>query len=107
MHKVTTQVDVTNIVICDICNADHSATGAVGGMLFESKGVCPDCVPRFLASVKQYGEEHFIRGRANEGETFRDFIVRIRNGNNIVTVTGPADDPMHDIVRENLNRKPT
>jgi hypothetical protein len=84
----TVQFDIGNLVICDICDKDYTHSNACGGFLFQSKGVCPDCAPRFLASVKRYGEESFIRSYAADGETFRDFILGERGGNNKVTISG-------------------
>lgn len=63
----TVEFDIGNLVICDICDKDYTLSNAVGGFLFLSKGVCPDCAPRFLASVKKYHEEKLIRAKAQEG----------------------------------------
>jgi len=38
-----------------------------------------------------YGEEAYIRDRAAPGETFRAFVLRIRGGNNTVTITTGDD----------------
>ena len=42
-----------------------------------------------MASAAKYGEEQFILARANDGETFSDFILRMRGGNNLVRISGP------------------
>lgn len=89
MAMKTVEFDIGNLVLCDICDKDYTLDDAVGGFIFQSKGVCPDCVPRFLASVKKYGEEKFIRAKAQEGEPFREFIIRMRGGNNKITISGP------------------
>lgn len=82
------QYDMTNYIVCDICSGDHSLASAAGGFLFCSKGVCPACAPKFEQSVLAYGEEHMILDRARAGETFREFIIRVRDGHNTATVTG-------------------
>lgn len=74
------RIETCREVICDFCSADYTASNETGGMLFQSKGVCPKCLPRFEESVKRYGEEEYIRSRAREGETFREFIHRVRIG---------------------------
>jgi hypothetical protein len=84
----TVEFDIGNTVICDICDKDYTHSNACGGFLFQSKGVCPECAPRFLASVKRYGEESFIRSYAADDEPFRDFILGERGGNNKVTISG-------------------
>ncbi len=66
------------VVLCDICSADHTIVSKAGGLLFGTKGVCPDCAPDLEASAKRYGEERYITKRANPGESFRDFVYRVR-----------------------------
>jgi hypothetical protein len=83
--KITIE-DIGEHVECDICSKDFTYSDAVGGFLFSDKGVCPDCSDSFMASVKKYHEEEYIRQVAKPNETFRDFILRIREGNNLVTV---------------------
>jgi hypothetical protein len=103
-NKVT-KIDVTNVVKCDSCNADHSNKSAPGGFLFQSKAICPECVPRWREQAQKYGEAHFITAEAGPKELFRDFAIRMRGGDNTVTVIAPADDPMHDIVKDNLTKQ--
>jgi hypothetical protein len=79
--------DIGDTVVCDLCNRDYTDDSSIGGFLFGSKGVCPMCAPVFEQSVKKYGEEAFIKARAMDGEPFKDFIIRIRDGNNAVTIT--------------------
>lgn len=78
--------DIGDHVECDLCSKDFTDSDAKGGYLFLSKGVCPDCAPRFEADVKRCDEERYIRDRARPGETFKAFIMRVRGGNNTVTI---------------------
>jgi len=89
---VKMQLDIGDRVRCDDCNKDFSDSEEVGGVLFGSKGYCPDCAPKLLELARKYNEENYIRARAHPGESFRDFILRIRGGNNLVTVTGSKED---------------
>lgn len=73
-------IDPGPVVLCDLCNADHTIETKPGGFLFASKGVCPDCAPRFEAKVIECGEQAHITMRADPGETFRDFVFRVRKG---------------------------
>lgn len=79
-------VDIGDIVVCDFCNKDYTDSAEPGGFLFGSKGVCPACAPKMLESIQRYQEESYIRERANDGESFKDFIVRMRGGVNTIQV---------------------
>ena len=71
-------LDAGPLVLCDLCNKNYTNDDATGGFLFTGHAVCPDCEQDFLENVKRNNEEHFIRAFANDGETFRDFVYRIR-----------------------------
>lgn len=81
-------IDVGDRVVCDACDVNFTNSDAVGGLLFQSKAICPVCTPRLMKSVEKFGEQRFIRGRAEPGETFKAFVLRIRGGNNTITVLG-------------------
>lgn len=68
-------LDMGRTVVCDAaCAQDFTDSPAVGGILFRTWAVCPDCAPRFEAS----DEADQIRERARPGETFGDFVRRYR-----------------------------
>ena len=71
-------LNVGNRVLCDLCGVDYTESEELGGVLFCSKAVCPKCLPDFRKSVEKYEEQKFIKAEANENETFRDFVWRIR-----------------------------
>lgn len=75
-------IEVGDAVICDLCGADHTAPApsAEGGITFGSRACCPECAPKIEADAKKYGEEEYIGERARPGETFRDFVFRLRGG---------------------------
>jgi hypothetical protein len=81
-----TVTDIGDHVECDFSSKDFTGSDATGGFLFESKGVCPECSDGLMATIKKYHEEKYIRAVAKPNETFRDFILRVREGNNLVTV---------------------
>ncbi len=83
--------DIGDIVQCDLCGEDFTTSDATGGFMFVSKGVCPTCAPGFEAEVKRCDEEQYIGERAYPGETFKAFILRMRDGNNTVTITTGDD----------------
>lgn len=81
-------VDIGDCVVCDVCSEDFTNSDEQGGFLFGSYGVCPVCAPRFEANVHACGEGKYIRDRAEPGETFKAFVIRIREGNNTIMI-GP------------------
>ena len=100
----TIEFDIGNNVRCDDCNKDYTNDAdAKGGILFGSKAYCPLCSPDLLRGVSQYGEERYIRGRAHEGETFRDFVIRIRGGNNKVRISGGDANEVAEMAKDFAN----
>jgi hypothetical protein len=77
--------DVGDYVCCDLCSKDFTTSDEKGGFLFGSKGVGPCCKDSFLATVKETNEEEYIEAWCPENMTFREFVHRIRNGDNTVT----------------------
>jgi len=71
-------IDPGDTVLCDLCNKDFTEDDSTGGFLFSGKAVCPDCAPDFIKIIKIYKEEDYIANKAHEGETFRDFVYRVR-----------------------------
>lgn len=84
MKKTVT--DIGNTVICDICNKDWTGKPESGGILLQSKAVCPDCTPGMLKSLKQYNEEHFIKDRCPKDTSFAKWCLQLRGGDNTITV---------------------
>lgn len=80
------EIEVGNEILCDICNEDYTNSDEHGGFLFESKGICPKCAPSFEKSARGYGEEKYITERCKKGESFKDFILRIRQGDNAIKI---------------------
>lgn len=79
-------IDVGDSVQCDLCSKEYKGSDAKGGFLFMSKGVCPECAPKFEADCRNYGEEGFIRARCPPQMTFHAWIMQIRGGDNTVRV---------------------
>ena len=67
-------IDPGNNVICDYCNEDFTDSPLEGGILFQSKAICPRCSPEAEKSIARYGEERFIRGRCPKGMSFADWV---------------------------------
>lgn len=79
-----TPVDIGPIVVCDLCDKDWTDSPASGGLLFQSKAVCPDCAPRILKSASAHGEEEYIRGTCPPSQSFADYIRACRGGDNTI-----------------------
>uniref|UniRef100_A0A6M3LLW0 Uncharacterized protein n=1 Tax=viral metagenome TaxID=1070528 RepID=A0A6M3LLW0_9ZZZZ len=71
-------LDPGNNVYCDYCDEDWTSRPETGGILFQSKAICPNCVARARKSIAGYGEEQFIRGECPEGMPFADWVRSIR-----------------------------
>ena len=80
-------IDVGDHVECDNCGKIFTDSVAEGGFVFGSNGICPECAPSYLESIKKYKEERYIKARAQPGETFKNFILRVRGGDNTVRIT--------------------
>ena len=88
----TATFDVSDTVLCDDCDTLFTAQSPeTGGMLFGRKALCPTCAPKWEAGAIKHGEQHFIKDRARDGETFFAATMRWRDGNHQVRITGPQD----------------
>lgn len=65
-------------VICDLCSKDFTDSPEQGGILVQSKGICPDCAPRHLQLLRKYDEMNLLRGECPKGMSFADWIRSIR-----------------------------
>ena len=77
-------VDIGNIVVCDFCDEDFTERDDQGGILFGSYATCPACAPKTEADAIKFGETWRIKARAKPGQSFRDFVLELRGGNNTV-----------------------
>ena len=68
-------INIGRHVCCDFCNEDFTHSDASGGLIFESKAVCPTCAPRIERDAAGFGETHCIRARCPEGVSFKDFVL--------------------------------
>lgn len=81
-------ISVGRVVICDSCGTDWTDSDKSGGILFQSKAICPDCTPAWLQSTKQHPEEaELIRGTCPEGQTFADWVRELRGPESSIKVT--------------------
>ena len=84
-----TVIDFGDTVLCDICNEDYTNSNESGGCLFDNNAVCPKCINGgFIDSVKQYNEEDHIKSYCSNGMPFKDYVLKIRNGNNNLVIQG-------------------
>jgi hypothetical protein len=79
-------IPVGEIVVCDICDQDFTTRPDRGGFVFGSSAYCPYCAAERLQLIKDYREEHFIKDRANPGESFADFVRRFRGPDTTIQV---------------------
>lgn len=65
-------------VVCDFCEKDYSDSDEKGGLLFQSRAVCPLCSKKIEKDAIKYGEEKYIRARCPADKTFREFVLDVR-----------------------------
>jgi hypothetical protein len=82
--KLTRQIDVGDTVICDWCGADWTGRPESGGILFQSKALCPNCAKQAEPNIRKWGETHYIRGRCPEYMSFADWVLMLRGGDNTI-----------------------
>lgn len=95
--------DVGRMVVCDFCDEDYTNSPATGGLLFESKAVCPKCAERTLRDAKKHNEEHFIHAICPEGMAFADWVRNwLRGGKSarITLMTGPDAEKAMGLTEE-------
>lgn len=80
-------IDVGDTVLCDMCNDDFTNSDEKGGFLFGSSAVCPRCTPDMEKNIAHYKEEEYIKDRARPDESFKDFVMRLRNGDNRIIIS--------------------
>ena len=85
----STEIEIGDIVLCDVCNTNYTNSEDSGGFLFGSYAYCPKCADSKIGSIRSYGEEHYINAWCYEDESFADFVRRIREstGSTKVQVT--------------------
>ena len=79
MKKVSTNPE--NRICCDLCGEDYTNRKKKGGMIFNVYAACPECLLTLRDAIKEQGEEELIRANAIKGESFCEFITRIRKYN--------------------------
>ncbi len=67
-------VEMGDTVLCDSCSKDYTASTATGGLLFQSKAICPECLPKWDKAIAEEQEEHFIRARCPEDKAFASWV---------------------------------
>lgn len=79
-------IDIGEEVYCDNCNEDYSESEESGGILFQSKAICPKCAPSWLDRINFYGEGMYLNGRCPDDMSFKDWVLGLRGGNNTIKI---------------------
>lgn len=69
-------------VECDFCSKEFTDSTESGGFLFGSYAVGPCCA----ATPIRADERKHIKGRCPEGMSFRDFVLKLRGGDNTIRI---------------------
>jgi hypothetical protein len=86
-------ISMGDIVVCDYCGRDWRGRTESGGLIFQSKAICPLCAPEAEKGIRQFGEERYVRARCREGVSFWHFVLdyRQRTGSTFIRVTTGED----------------
>lgn len=82
--KLQNVLDIGDSVICDNCGQDLTNDDIPGGFIFGSRAVCPYCSERMMNSIKKYNEENYIKAYCPEGLSYREWVLKLRNGDNAI-----------------------
>ena len=83
----TTTIDIGDTVLCDGCNKNWTGSDESSGFIFGSYAYGPCCAERMMETIKKYDEEKYIRAACRDGESFWQFVLRYRKGDNTVKIT--------------------
>ncbi|AVT83653.1 hypothetical protein [Rhodopseudomonas palustris] len=76
-------IDIGDIVICDVCNADYTESNECGGFILGTWAYCPQCV-----RTKKFTMQEYARAIcAPAWVTFRQLVLAVRNGDNTIRIT--------------------
>lgn len=90
-HTYIKVIEIGNQVNCDVCNADFTDSNDSGGFLFETFAYCPKCASERLAKIQAFGEEKYIKAYCPAGMSFREWVLKLRKGDNTIKVISPND----------------
>lgn len=71
-------IDLGEVVVCDICGNDYTGKQDSGGFIFGSYAYCPQCAASRIKDIRRFNEEHMIRARCPEGKSFAEFVINYR-----------------------------
>lgn len=83
--------EVGPIVVCDCCGEDWTNRTESGGFLFGSNAYCPTCAPVRLVKIKGYKEERYIKAYCPSGMSFKDWVLKLRGGDNTIKIISVED----------------
>lgn len=82
----TGEIDLGDRVFCDSCGEEWTGRQESGGLLFGSKAFCPVCAPSMLEKIMHYHEERYIRGTCPPDQSYWQWCLKLRGGNNTIKV---------------------
>ena len=79
-----TIIDIGEMVLCDLCNADHTDSEAEGGILMGTYAICPTCAPGIIRDAERSGESIT---HCPAQTRFKDWALQLRGGRNTIEIT--------------------
>jgi hypothetical protein len=84
--QLTQVIDIGDSVVCDDCSTEFRGSLATGGILVQSKAICPTCTPKWVEMLTEYDEMHLVRARCPMFKTFHAWVMELRGGDNSIKV---------------------
>lgn len=80
-------IDIGDMVLCDLCNADYTASSQSGGALVGSYAVCPACAPSVIRHAEECDE--FNYSVCPPKMSFKEWVMLLRGGDNTIRIITP------------------
>lgn len=68
-------VGIGHLVVCDLCDEDHTDSDTVGGAIMGSKAICPKCMEKYAKELRMDAAEGMTLLHAQPGEKFGEFVT--------------------------------
>ena len=78
-----TIIDIGEMVLCDLCNADYTDSEAEGGILMGTYSICPTCAPGVIRERSAPASPSCCPAQTR----FKDWVLQLRGGRNTIEIT--------------------
>lgn len=80
------EIELGDVVVCDICNKDFTKSKKSGGFIFMSYAYCPECSEAGMKAVEEYKETEYVKAICPDHMSFADFVRDYRGKDAKITI---------------------